>query len=104
MAFEKIVVSTGEKITVNADFSLTVPAQPIIPFIEGDGIGRDITPVMRKAVDAAVAKAYGGRRRIAWREVYVGGKAVARWIHIATGQNRWAKPGSDQNGTYLSHE
>ena len=55
----------GEKITVNADFSLNVPDQPIIPYIEGDGTGVDITPVMIKVVDAAVAKAYGGKRKIA---------------------------------------
>ncbi len=79
MAFEKIVIPAGEKITVNADFSLNVPDQPIIPFVEGDGIGVDITPVMRKVVDAAVAKAYGGKRRIAWMEVYAGEKAVATY-------------------------
>ncbi len=66
----------GEKIRVNADFSLAVPTHPIIPFIEGDGTGVDITPVMRKVVDAAVAKAYGGKRQIAWMEVYAGEKAT----------------------------
>ncbi|MDP1681023.1 MAG: NADP-dependent isocitrate dehydrogenase [Burkholderiales bacterium] len=66
----------GEKIRVNADASLAVPAHPIIPFIEGDGTGVDITPVMRKVVDAAVAKAYAGRRQIAWMEVYAGEKAT----------------------------
>ncbi len=79
MAFKKIVVPAGEKITVNADFSLNVPAQPIIPFIEGDGTGVDITPVMRKVVDAAVANAYGGKRTIAWMEVYAGEKAVTTY-------------------------
>jgi isocitrate dehydrogenase len=80
MAYKKIVVPTGgNKITVNADHSLNVPDHPIIPFIEGDGIGRDITPVMRKVVDAAVARAYGGKRRIAWMEVYAGEKAVATY-------------------------
>jgi isocitrate dehydrogenase len=54
------VPATGQKITVNQDFSLTVPDQPIIPYIEGDGTGFDITPVMIKVVDAAVAKAYAG--------------------------------------------
>ncbi|MEQ1667497.1 MAG: NADP-dependent isocitrate dehydrogenase [Sulfuriferula sp.] len=66
----------GEKITVNTDNTLNVPNQPIIPFIEGDGTGVDITPVMRKVVDAAVAKAYQGQRQIAWMEVYAGEKAV----------------------------
>ena len=66
----------GEKIRVNADFSLAVPARPIIPFIEGDGTGADITPVMRQVVDAAVAKAYAGKRQIAWMEVYAGEKAT----------------------------
>ena len=66
----------GEKITVNADMSLHVPHQPIIPFIEGDGVGVDVTPVMRKVVDAAVAKAYGEARKIAWMEVFAGQKAT----------------------------
>ena len=66
----------GEKIRVNADASLAVPAHPIIPFIEGDGTGVDITPVMRKVVDAAVSKAYAGKRQIAWMEVYAGEKAT----------------------------
>jgi isocitrate dehydrogenase len=57
------VPSAGQKITVNADFSLNVPDQPVIPYIEGDGTGLDITPVMLKVVDAAVAKAYAGKRR-----------------------------------------
>ncbi len=70
------VPAGGQKITVNADFSLVVPDQPIIPFIEGDGTGVDITPVMLKVVDAAVAKSYGGRRRIHWMEVYAGEKAT----------------------------
>lgn len=66
----------GEKITVNADFSLTVPDQPIIPYIEGDGIGVDITPVMLKVVDAAVEKAFGGSKKIVWMEIYTGEKAA----------------------------
>ncbi|MBI5937200.1 MAG: NADP-dependent isocitrate dehydrogenase [Betaproteobacteria bacterium] len=70
------VPTQGEKITVNADFSLNVPDRPIIPFIEGDGTGVDITPVMRAVLDAAVAKAYSGRRQIEWMEVYAGEKAV----------------------------
>ncbi|UFS56949.1 NADP-dependent isocitrate dehydrogenase [Comamonadaceae bacterium M7527] len=70
------VPSQGQKITVNADMSLNVPDQPIIPFIEGDGTGMDITPVMLKVVDAAVAKAYGGKRQIHWMEVYAGEKST----------------------------
>jgi isocitrate dehydrogenase len=76
MGYQKIVVPSGEKITVNAELSLKVPNHPIIPFIEGDGIGVDITPVMRKVVDAAVKKAYKDQRRIAWMEIYAGEKAV----------------------------
>jgi isocitrate dehydrogenase len=73
----KIVVpSNGQKITVNADNSLNVPDQPIIPFIEGDGIGVDITPPMQQVVNAAVNKAYKGKREIAWMEVYAGEKAL----------------------------
>jgi isocitrate dehydrogenase len=77
MAFEKIVIpADGAKITVNKDLSLNVPTNPIIPYIEGDGIGVDVSPVMKKVVDAAVAKAYSGNRRIAWMEVFAGEKAV----------------------------
>ena len=76
MAFEHIdVPSSGEKVSANADFTLNVPDQPVIPFIEGDGIGADITPVMRKVVDAAVEKAYGGKRAIQWMEIFAGEKA-----------------------------
>jgi isocitrate dehydrogenase len=75
--YQHIQVPTqGQKIVVNADFSLTVPDQPVIPFIEGDGTGRDITPVMLKVVDAAVARCYGGQRKIHWMEVYVGEKST----------------------------
>ncbi|MEQ1743299.1 MAG: NADP-dependent isocitrate dehydrogenase [Candidatus Nitrotoga sp.] len=70
------VPSQGQKISVNKDYTLNVPDQPIIPFIEGDGTGIDITPVMRSVVDEAVAKAYHGKRQIAWMEVYAGEKAV----------------------------
>ena len=70
------VPAGGQKITVNADFSLNVPDQPIIPYIEGDGTGLDITPVMLKVVDAAVAKSYGGQRRIHWMEIFAGEKAT----------------------------
>jgi isocitrate dehydrogenase len=76
MRYEHIrVPGQGARITTNADGSLVVPERPIIPFIEGDGIGIDITPVMRKVVDAAVERAYGGKRRIEWMEVYAGEKA-----------------------------
>jgi isocitrate dehydrogenase len=70
------VPAEGQKITVNADFSLKVPSNPIIPFIEGDGTGIDVSPVMRKVVDAAVAKAYGATRKISWMEVYAGEKST----------------------------
>jgi isocitrate dehydrogenase len=70
------IPTNGQKIEVNADFSLQVPDNPIIPFIEGDGTGQDITPVMIKVVDAAVAKAYGGRRAIRWMEIFAGEKST----------------------------
>lgn len=70
------VPAQGQKITVNPDLSLNVPDDPIIPYIEGDGTGFDITPVMLKVVDAAVAKAYGGKRKIHWMEVYAGEKST----------------------------
>jgi len=70
------VPDNGEKITVNADFSLNVPDHPIIPYIEGDGTGFDITPVMIKVVDAAVAKVYAGKRQIRWMEIYAGEKST----------------------------
>ncbi len=77
MGYKKIQVpAVGEKITVNADHSLNVPDRPIIPYIEGDGIGVDISPVMIKVVDAAVEKAYGSKRKISWMEVYAGEKAT----------------------------
>ena len=75
--YQHVTVPTGgQKITVNKDFSLNVPDQPIIPYIEGDGTGLDITPVMIKVVDAAVAKAYGGQRKIQWMEIYAGEKST----------------------------
>ncbi len=70
------VPAGGQKIAVNADCSLNVPDQPIIPYIEGDGTGVDITPVMIQVVDAAVQKSYGGRRKIHWMEVYAGEKST----------------------------
>ncbi len=77
MGYKHIQVpSEGEKITVNADFSLSVPNNPIIPYIEGDGIGVDISPVMIDVVDAAVEKAYGGEKKISWMEIYTGEKAA----------------------------
>ena len=70
------VPAQGQKITFNADLSLNVPDQPIVPFIEGDGVGQDVTPVMRKVVDAAVARAYGHKRQIHWMEVFAGEKST----------------------------
>ena len=70
------VPADGQKITVNADFSLNVPDNPIVPYIEGDGTGLDITPVMLKVVDAAVAKSYGGKRKINWMEIFAGEKST----------------------------
>ncbi|MDF1759165.1 MAG: NADP-dependent isocitrate dehydrogenase [Coxiellaceae bacterium] len=85
MSYKHIKVpSNGEKISVNDDLSLNVPNKPIIPFIEGDGIGADITPVMRKVIDAAVEKAYGGDKSIEWMEVYAGEKST----HVY-GENEW---------------
>ncbi len=78
------VPASGQKITVNADNTLNVPDHPIIPFIEGDGIGVDITPPMQQVVDAAVNKAYGGKRSIAWMEVYAGEKSTRVY-----GDNVW---------------
>jgi isocitrate dehydrogenase len=78
------VPSTGEKIAVNKDFALNVPANPIIPFIEGDGTGVDITPVMRKVVDAAVNAVYGAKRKIVWMEMFAGEKSCKVY-----GENVW---------------
>ena len=77
MAYQHIKVpEQGAPITANEDHSLNVPNTPIIPYIEGDGIGIDISPVMIKVVDAAVEKAYGGEKKIAWMEIYTGEKAA----------------------------
>jgi isocitrate dehydrogenase len=85
MAYQHIQVpADGEKITVNADNSLNIPDHPIIPFIEGDGIGVDITPVMKDVVDAAVEKAYGGQRKIEWMEIYSGEKSLELY-----GEDEW---------------
>lgn len=77
MTYQHISIPTsGKKITVNQDLTLTTPDKPIIPFIEGDGIGVDITPVMKEVVNAAVNKAYGDKRAIQWMEIYAGEKAT----------------------------
>ena len=85
MAYQHIKVpSGGERIRVNQDFSFSVPDNPIIPYIEGDGIGVDITPVMLKVVDAAVKKAYGGKKKIVWMEMFAGEKSCRVY-----GENVW---------------
>ncbi|MCH8137253.1 MAG: NADP-dependent isocitrate dehydrogenase, partial [Proteobacteria bacterium] len=77
MRYDNInVPADGKAITINPDNSINVPNQPIIPFIEGDGIGVDVTPVMLDVVNAAVAKAYGDDRKISWMQVYAGQAAV----------------------------
>jgi isocitrate dehydrogenase len=85
MSYQHIKVPTqGQAITANEDLSLNVSDEPIIPFIEGDGIGVDISPVMIDVVDAAVSKAYGGSKKISWMEIYAGEKAT----HIY-GEDEW---------------
>jgi isocitrate dehydrogenase len=84
-----LIPLVGEKISVNADNTLNVPHNPIIPFIEGDGIGADITPPMQKVVDAAVSKAYGAARKIAWMEVFAGEKAVKVYGKDKDGKDTW---------------
>jgi isocitrate dehydrogenase len=85
MAYQHIKIPTGgEKIRVNKDFSLSIPDHPIIPYIEGDGTGVDITPVMLKVVDAAVKKAYGGKKQIVWMEMFAGEKSCRIY-----GENVW---------------
>jgi len=80
MAYDKInIPADGKKITVNKDGSINVPDNPVIPYIEGDGIGIDITPVMKKVVNAAVQKAYNDGKQIAWMEIYAGEKAVSTY-------------------------
>ncbi|MBT4520774.1 MAG: NADP-dependent isocitrate dehydrogenase [Halieaceae bacterium] len=77
MGYMHIQVPTeGEKITVNEDYSLNVPDNPIIPYIEGDGIGVDISPVMIDVINASIEKAYSGRRKISWMEIYTGEKSA----------------------------
>lgn len=85
MTYQHVTLpAQGEKIKLNPDLSLNVPSEPIIPFIEGDGIGVDISKVMKKVVDEAVKKAYGGTRSIHWMEIYAGEKATQVY-----GQNEW---------------
>lgn len=85
MTFEKLHIPTqGNAIAVAADLTLTIPDCPIIPFIEGDGIGVDVTPAMIQVVDAAVKKAYGDQKKIAWMEIYAGEKATTIY-----GQDEW---------------
>jgi len=85
MIYQHIKVpAEGQAITANEDFSLNVPDNPVIPYIEGDGIGADISPVMIKVVDAAVSKAYQGARKIAWMEIYAGEKATSIY-----GEDEW---------------
>jgi isocitrate dehydrogenase len=84
-ASQHIKIPQGERIVANPDGSITVPNTPIIPFIEGDGIGVDITPVMKKVIDAAVAKAYGDTKKIAWMEVYAGEKATTVYADDKSG-------------------
>jgi isocitrate dehydrogenase len=85
MAYKHIrIPAGGEKIRVNKDFSLAVPDNPIVPYIEGDGTGIDITPVMIKVVDAAVKKAYGGKKKIVWMEIFAGEKSCKVY-----GENVW---------------
>jgi isocitrate dehydrogenase len=75
--YQHIEVPTdGQKISVNSDYSLNVPDNPIIPYIEGDGTGVDISPVMIKVIDAAVQKAYSGKRKISWMEIFAGEKST----------------------------
>lgn len=80
----KVVIPQGEKIQVDTQGTLIVPNNPIIPFIEGDGIGVDVTPAMHTVIDAAVQKAYGGKRKISWMEIYAGAKA-----NEVYGENTW---------------
>src|SRR6201987_1065525 len=80
MKYEHVKVpAEGQKITVNPNTTLNVPDNPVIPYIEGDGIGIDVTPAMLRVVNAAVEKAYGKDREIAWMEIYSGEKANARY-------------------------
>lgn len=85
MSYQNIQIpAAGEKISLGPEGGLNVPNNPMIPFIEGDGIGSDVTPAMKLVVDAAVEKAYGSDKKIAWMEIFVGEKAVKEY-----GDNTW---------------
>ncbi|MDC1287080.1 NADP-dependent isocitrate dehydrogenase [Gammaproteobacteria bacterium] len=85
MSYQHIKIpAEGQAITANEDFSLNVPDNPVIPYIEGDGIGADISPVMIKVVNAAIDRAYQGTRKIAWMEIYAGEKATSIY-----GEDNW---------------
>ena len=88
MKFEHIVEpKNGSKITVDKSGKLNIPDNPIIPFIEGDGIGSDITPAMIQVVDSAVEKSYNGKRKIEWMEIYCGEKST-----VVYGEDNWLPP------------
>ena len=88
MKFEHIKEpATGSKISIDSSGQLVVPDNPIIPFIEGDGIGSDITPAMIKVVDSAVEKSYGGTKKIEWMEIYCGEKST-----VVYGEDKWLPP------------
>lgn len=88
MTYQHVTIpANAKKISVNQDLSLNVPDHPVIPYIEGDGIGADITPVMKKVVDEAVKKAYGGKKQIHWMEIYAGEKATKTY-----GNDVWLPP------------
>ena len=88
MKFEHIKEpKEGSKITADSSGNLIIPDNPIIPYIEGDGIGSDITPAMMQVVDSAVEKSYGGKRKIAWMEIYCGEKST-----VVYGEDNWLPP------------
>jgi isocitrate dehydrogenase len=86
-------VPAGGQVIGYAGGELQVPDVPVIPFIEGDGTGRDIWKASRRVFDAAVERAYGGKRRVAWFEVFAGEKAFntfKEWLPDETVRRRWA--------------
>ena len=88
MEFDHIIEpNTGSKITIDSSGKLIVPDNPIIPYIEGDGIGSDITPAMIRVVDSAVEKSYGGKKKIEWMEIYCGEKST-----VVYGEDNWLPP------------